>query len=141
MSRQLPTDCLYEIFKILDDKATLYSCLLINRSCCEVAVGILWRSIQDFRLSPKIFNTLFICLPNESKELLLKNKILGSIPNSKPPLFNYVSFCKVLEVNKIIKVIVTFFQSRPFMNTHKNKELLTREILKLFTRRPCSLER
>src|SRR2546423_812443 len=113
MPCQLPTDCINKILEFLEnDKVDLYSCLLLDRSWCEVAVEILWKNIGNYRsLSSKIINTLFICLPDESKELLHSNKILESIPNSKPPLFNYVSFCKVLAVNKIITAIRIFFQS------------------------------
>ena len=43
MPCQLPPDCLNEIFEFLEnDIAALYSCLLVNRSWCEVAVIILW---------------------------------------------------------------------------------------------------
>src|SRR5581483_8406638 len=95
---QLPTDCLYKIFELLEnDVADLYSCLLVNRSWCEVAVEILWRNVGNWNFqssSSKVLNTLFICLSDESKKLLHKKKILNSI--SKLPLFNYVSFCKVL---------------------------------------------
>jgi len=41
MSCQLPADCLNEIFECLEDKATLRSCLLVNRHWCEVSVQIL----------------------------------------------------------------------------------------------------
>src|SRR5437764_1128116 len=94
---QLPTECLDEIFECLeDDKATLHSCLLVNRLWCEVSVRILWRNISNvshtirpLRVETSILSTLVACLPNESKELLYKNKIFISTPTSKPPLFNY----------------------------------------------------
>ena len=38
MPCQLPIDCLDQIFKILDDKTALYSCLLVNRLLCEVRI-------------------------------------------------------------------------------------------------------
>ena len=38
--------------------------------------------------------TLITCLPNESKEILLRNKIITSTSTlKKPPIFNYASFC------------------------------------------------
>src|SRR3989442_1722344 len=89
---QLTADCLNEIFEYLeDDKITLYSCLLVNRFWCKISVRILWRSIRNY-------NTLIACLPNESKEILYNNKIVFSISTFKPPIFNYVSFCKSLSV-------------------------------------------
>src|ERR1044071_1109374 len=104
MSCQLPADCLNEIFEYLEnDKVTLRSCLLVNHLWCEVSVGILWRSICNY-------NTLISCLPNESKEILYKNKIITSITASKPPLFNYVAFIRNLEIDNIIKNTLKNYQ-------------------------------
>src|ERR671938_961667 len=87
MPRQLLADCLNEIFEYLEeDRVALHSCLLVNRLWCEVSVRILWRSIRNY-------NTLIACLPNDSKEILSKN---GIITSTSLPMFNYVSFCKVL---------------------------------------------
>src|SRR6266487_7050433 len=100
---KLPADCLNEIFEYLDeDKISLHSCLLVNRLWCKISVRILWRSIRNY-------NTLITCLPNESKEILYNNKIVFSISTSKPPIFNYVSFCKslsVYDVNRNIKKLL-----------------------------------
>src|SRR6266480_4731035 len=95
MSR-IPADCLNEIFEYLKkDKDTLRSCLLVNRLWCEESVRILWRSIWNC-------NTLIACLPNESKEMLYRNKIITSPSEaSTPPTFNYVSFCKDLSINQV----------------------------------------
>src|SRR2546421_225185 len=98
----LPADCLNEVFENLeDDKVTLHSCLLVNRLWCEVSVRILWRNIWNYSCrSDNILDTLIFCLPNESKELLRKNEIFISTP-SKPLLFNYAAFCKVLSINGV----------------------------------------
>src|SRR5687767_7605607 len=94
MPCKLPADCLNEIFESLEDKKTLYSCLLVNRLWCEVSVRILWGSVWNY-------NTLITCLPNESKEILLNNEIIISSPTSKPPLFNYITFIKRLSIDEI----------------------------------------
>src|SRR3954471_8061535 len=92
---QISTDCLYEIFEYLDYYGPyLRSCLLVNRLWCEVSVRILWRSYLNHRL-------LIACLPNESKEILYENGIIISPPTSKPPMFNYVSFCKDLTFSNV----------------------------------------
>src|SRR6266516_4824181 len=116
MACKLTTDCLDEIFEYLEkDRITLHSCLLVNRLWCESSVSILWRDIWSFisflpyqeqlqaRLA--ILSTLIACLPSESKELLHKNEIFISTPTSKPLLFNYAAFCKVLSVNVISRII------------------------------------
>src|SRR6266498_3222859 len=86
-----------KIFEHLEDKVDLYSCLLVNRLWCEISVRILWTNIQNY-------NTLISCLPNESKEILRKNKIILT-PTSNPPLFNYILFIKSLSINKLEKKI------------------------------------
>ncbi|CAB5393164.1 unnamed protein product [Rhizophagus irregularis] len=53
-------------------------------------------------------STLIACLPNDSKEILYNNGI--SISTSKTPVFNYASFCKYLEVCKVIKDIEHFLR-------------------------------
>src|SRR6266513_5467579 len=91
-----PADCLYGIFEYFEeDGATLRSCLLVNRLWCEISVRILWRSIRNY-------STLTACLPNESKETLHRYEIIiPSLSTSKPPMFNYASFCKVLSIDEV----------------------------------------
>src|SRR5687768_16842309 len=109
-------DCLYEIFELLEDKADLRSCLLVNRLWCEVSVPILWTSIQNY-------NTLIACLSKESKEILYKNEIVISTPTSKPPLFNYVTFIKSLSIYEIVR-------KNPNINNRKNI-VVSQEIFKM----------
>src|SRR5438045_210248 len=115
MACLLPADCLAEIFENLDnDKATLSSCLLVSRVWCEVSVRILWRDIGYLINRPSaILSTLVACLPNESKERLHENKIFISTPTLKPPLFDYVAFCRVLSVNNICHVVNDAFRNKP----------------------------
>ncbi len=97
MASQLPADCLNEIFEHLDDKVDLRSCSLVNRLWCTVSVRILWIDIRNY-------NTLFDCLPKESKEILYKNGIFPAY-TSKPPLFNYATFIKRISVDQINREI------------------------------------
>jgi len=95
---QLTSDCLNEIFEYLeDDRFTLYSCILVNRLWCESSVRIFWRDLWNYNTSN--FSTLIACLPIESQEFLNENGII--ISTSKALIFNYVSFCKVLLINRI----------------------------------------
>ena len=123
MACQLPTDCLNDIFEYLeDDKISLRSCLLVNRLWCEVAVRILWKNIWNFQYnmyypygplqyvpsSSTILSTLTACLSNDSKDLLYINRIFIPTPTLKPPLFNYISFIKVLPIDIINQIILDF---------------------------------
>ncbi|GBB94080.1 hypothetical protein RclHR1_02290006 [Rhizophagus clarus] len=127
--KQLSADCLNEIIEYLEnDNVSLYSCLLVNRFWCKVSVRILWRNIQNYK-------TIISCLPDESKEILDKNKIIISTFNSKPPLFNYVSFIKNLSfynINNIIKNILQHFQSVTPQSLNHKKYIVAMEIYKLF---------
>src|ERR671927_285252 len=90
---QLPIDCILEIFEYLEDYPnTLISCLLVNRSWCEIGVRIYWRQIRNY-------TTLIDCLPNESKKRLQSDGI--SIFSPIPPTFPYASFCKDLSITEV----------------------------------------
>jgi hypothetical protein len=76
--------------------------LISKSSFVSISVRIFWVEIR-------IINTIIYCLLNESKEILPKNVIIISSPNSKPPIFNYASFCKfmifVARLKKILKIL------------------------------------
>ena len=133
MTFQLPIDCINEIIQHFEqDKTSLGSCLLVNRSWCKVAVRILWRNVWDAKYTSNqksvplsILSTLIACLSNESKDLLYENGIYISPPTSKSPLFNYISFIKTLLFTKIDLIV------RDALNQH-NKYLVLQELFKAF---------
>src|SRR6266498_3181101 len=135
---QLPADCLNEIFEYLeDDKVSLHSCLLVNRLWCEVSVRILWSN--NYKYNKRTYNTLISCLPNESKENLSKNGFIITTPTSKPPIFNYASFCKVISISQVHHQVENFLKSQ---NLNKyNKLIVAQEILKLFVKQIPSLKK
>src|ERR1044072_4010567 len=123
---QLNDDCLNEILEHLEnDKETLYSCLLVNRHWCKFFVRILWRNVWNY-------NTLIACLPDVSKKILYKNEII-STPNLKPPMFNYVAFCKVLSdihVRRGIKRLLEDHNSSRSLSY--SVRIIAQELYKLF---------
>jgi hypothetical protein len=137
---QLNADCLEEIFELLeDDKATLYSCLLVNRLWCKVSVRILWKDIWNGQSTQtlkstqslqKAIRTLFDCLPKEHH--LHKN---GTVITSNT-LFNYASFCKVFSINKINQ----YFDTLVRHSTNKRKSYI-QEILGKFMSQITSLNK
>ena len=139
MSCPIPTDCLNDVFENLeDDKITLHSCLLVNRLWCEVSVRILWRKIWNY-------GTLISCLPNESKELLRKNGIFISTP-SKPLLFNYAAFCKVLSIGGVNRIVQSIVNDTPIISINSKDRsysltLITEEILKMFMNQVSTLKK
>jgi len=147
MSHQLPYECLSEIFEYLENDA-LRSCLLVNRFWCEISVRILWKDIWVFKdsitRSSTILSTLFACLPNDSKERLRKNEIFISTPTSKPPLFNYASFCKVLSIDEIGQIVDKGIENNASItisSLNYKKYLVAKEILKMFIDQFSSLKK
>src|SRR5437868_6275910 len=89
---------------------------------------------NQLKVSSVILRTLVSCLPNESEKLLQKNEIFISTPTSKPPLFNYVSFCKVLSIDGISKITGDASQNL------KDKYLISKEMFKMFMSQVSSLK-
>src|SRR5581483_5003493 len=152
MTCQLHIDCFDEILEFSDgDNATLYSCLLVNRSLCKISVKILWRDIWRFQYSKKrsrkklnsILSTLISCLSKESKEFLHKNgvSIISTLDILKPPLFNYATFCKVISIDEIVEIIDNPNQVIISPNTKKTKCLVTKEMIKMFMNQISSLKK
>jgi hypothetical protein len=146
MSRQLPADCLNDIFEYLEEnKNTLHSCLLVNRQCSDIAVRILWRNVWNFQSNKKsralsIISTLIACLPKESKDHLRKNGIVIPPPTQRPPLFNYASFCKVISINEIDQMVQYILPNSLSRSLNFNKYLLSQEVLKMFMSQISSLK-
>ena len=137
MAYQLPVDCLNEIFEYLEeDKPSLHSCLLVNRLWCKISVRILWRNIWNsshILRNRRLLSTLIACLPNESKEILYNNKIIFSTSTSKPPIFNYASFCKSLTTLVVRRNIRKLLEDQLHVseqNLNDKKNIVLQEIFK-----------
>ena len=141
---QLISDCLCDILEHLEnDKTTLFSCLLVNRIWCEIAVRILWR--DGLKYKTKSYITLISCLPKESIEILHDNEIMISIPSSKSPMFNYATFCKYLSINMIRYNVRSLIENQGKtvwkQDLKKRKaHILIHEILNLFMSKISSLK-
>ena len=76
------------------------------------------------------YDTLMACLPNESKEILYGNGIIApTSTTSKPPLFNYVTFIKDLEINTLFRNVFKNYKSK----------VVAQEIYKMFMNQISSL--
>ncbi|GBC06216.1 hypothetical protein RclHR1_00670008 [Rhizophagus clarus] len=138
---QLHTDCLNEIFEYINDKGSLYSCLLVNRLWCKISVRFFWKDMENYTTSN--FNTLISCLPNESKEILSNNEIIISTPTLNP-MFNYASFCKVLSIDRVynkIEELLMNQENSSFQNLKDDIIILSQEIFKLFVKQIPSLKK
>ncbi|CAG8645189.1 16933_t:CDS:2 [Rhizophagus irregularis] len=115
---ELNKDILYLIFEELqDDIKTLYSSLSVNKTWCELIVPILWRNPWKFltnRSEILLFNVIISHLSDESKNnLMIQDNDLFKILLQKP-LFNYISFCRHLNLNSIDLIIYFIEPKRCF---------------------------
>ena len=92
-------DCLRIIFTELQhNRRSLYSCILVNRFWCQIAIPILWKDPYLYNDNTpsshrKLYSTIIYFLQESSKQLLIDNNIiLPSTAFSNKPLFNYISF-------------------------------------------------
>ncbi|CAB4407617.1 unnamed protein product [Rhizophagus irregularis] len=112
----LNEDILYLIFfkELQDDKNTLYSCLLVNKTWCEIIIPILWKNPWKKRNEKILFNIIFSYLSDELKNNLCQ-KIDFLTDSYKKPLFDYISFCRHLnfvEIERIIDMYIILEERR-----------------------------
>ncbi|UZO12020.1 uncharacterized protein OCT59_003571 [Rhizophagus irregularis] len=132
----LNKDILFLLFEELqDDSKSLFSCLLVNRLWCETVVPILWKNPWRFdhinyQNKYYLFIIITLNLSDEIKESLSSQGIkLPSKLQYFPPLFDYLSYCRSINVN-VINDIINISSSSPY-----NKFLLQQEVYKLLMKK------
>ncbi|RIA95078.1 hypothetical protein C1645_817197 [Glomus cerebriforme] len=112
----------------LHDNKSFYSCLLVDKTWCEIIIPILWKNPWKLLKEEKeksLLNVIISHLSDKSRNNLSQD--IDFLTNSyQRPLFNYISFCKHLNFNRIIKIIDTLI---PF---EECKISIKNEIFNLF---------
>ncbi|CAI2165398.1 16007_t:CDS:1 [Funneliformis geosporum] len=94
---KLTYDCLEEICKHLkNDKASLFSCVLLNRSWCKMAIPVLWSRPFENPMYGNNLNIFWIyisCLSMNDKQRLENKGIRLSNPSQRP-LFDYPKYLR-----------------------------------------------
>ncbi|CAG8447042.1 4287_t:CDS:1 [Funneliformis caledonium] len=123
------------IFKLLEtlrpileylnnDKKTLYSCILVNRTWCRIAVPILWRApfknLLPIRQSGLI-STFIGCLDDDAS--IEKLKLFEGFPSEilKIPTFDYASFLHELQFSSLYDA-VNFWCKGQDLDRYQNEE-------------------
>jgi hypothetical protein len=108
---KLNKDILYLIFEELGkDSKSLFSCLMVNKIWSETVIPILWRNPWCYDISydnkSYLFAIIAFYLPDNTKEFLT---VQGALPqiSCQPPLFDYLSYCRSINVKIINKIIST----------------------------------
>ena len=101
---KLNKDILFLIFEELqEDSNSLFSCLMVDRLWCETVIPILWRNPWNYSIAyckVSLYHIITFYLPDNIKEFLTE----------KPPqsiLFDYLSFCKSINVDALNIIIST----------------------------------
>ncbi|EXX65104.1 uncharacterized protein OCT59_029429 [Rhizophagus irregularis] len=129
---QLNGDVLYLILKELqNDKKSLFSCLRVNKTWCEIIVPILWKNPWKFLEERKsLCKVVTLHLSDETKKNL-KSQGFDFLTNFyHKPLFNYISFCKILNLYDLHVMVNTFDHIVTFPNI--KKEIFEKEVTSLF---------
>src|SRR6266536_5710058 len=109
---KLNKDILFLIFEELqDDSKSLFSCLMVNRLWCETVIPILWRNPWHYNISYHNKSSLYYIftfyLSEDIKEFLTGQGIQLPSFSHQPPLFDYLSFCKSINVNATNAIIIS----------------------------------
>jgi hypothetical protein len=128
---KLNRDILFLIFEELqDDSVSLFTCLTVNRLWCETVVPILWRNPWRYDITYYNKNYLFTIiasyLSDDIKEFLTKQ--ISPI-SSQSLLFDYLSFCRSINVN-IMKYIISIGST-----SADNRWLLQQKFYDLFMKK------
>ncbi|PKC62177.1 hypothetical protein RhiirA1_465496 [Rhizophagus irregularis] len=106
---KLNKDIFYLIFEELqNDNKALYSSLLVNKTLCEIIVPILWRNPWKYLANGNknlLLNVIISHLSDESKNNLKIQGVNLPIVLSQKLLFNYISFCRHLNLYVINSII------------------------------------
>src|SRR6185437_2993988 len=104
-------DTLVLIFEELkNDKNTLYSCLLVNKTWCITTIPILWKNPGKYFLEKNsknmLYNVILLHLSEESRDILKNEGINNTLTETyRYPLFNYIGFWRYLELSFIESMI------------------------------------
>ncbi|CAB4424416.1 unnamed protein product [Rhizophagus irregularis] len=165
----LPTECMQQILKYVDDQENgLYSCLLVNKYWCKNVLPLLWASpfqssfiISHWVLATsslkstlskkainqlnnyKIIDTYISCLDN--KEFYYLNSLFQkfysiNLKIGKKPLINYSNFLQELLYSEFENTIYIYLM-RKFKDKYKEQQILVMatSLLKLFLKESTNL--
>jgi hypothetical protein len=140
----------YEIIKYFqNDYSTLYSCILVNRLWCRLAIPLLWEN--PFSILTGNYNFIEIYSYNLNdclKSKLNEYQIIDYLLSSKT-LFNYPGFIRYLSLGKITSsierwveanVITSKFSNRYPESLFEFKRLIEMSLTKLFIENETNLD-
>ncbi|CAB4436709.1 unnamed protein product [Rhizophagus irregularis] len=109
---KLNKDILFLIFgELQDNSKSLFSSLMVNRFWCETLIPILWRNPWRYDINYNNKDYLFIIitsyLSDDIKEFLTRLGIQKPLVSYHSLLFDYLSFCRSVDITIINSIIST----------------------------------
>jgi hypothetical protein len=110
---KLNRDILFLLFEELQNNSRfLFSCLMVNRIWCETVIPILWRNpwchATNYRNRNSLYFIITSYLSDDFKKFLMKDGIQIS---GKSVAFDYLSFCRSIDIKMIDDIISIGFLS------------------------------
>jgi hypothetical protein len=124
----------------LHDYKALYSCILVNRLWCRLAIPLLWEDPFSFPNSTKNYHFIEVYLYNLNDGDKLKLNEYGINSNLFPSntLFNYPNFIKYISTHNISRSIIHWGTIKKMKNENFTL-LIFKLLLKLFIENGASL--
>ncbi|PKY21955.1 hypothetical protein RhiirB3_525417 [Rhizophagus irregularis] len=123
---KLSDDVIFIIFEELqDDKNILFSCLTVNKVWCKIILPILWKNPWKTLKKKQDKLLLNIILSHLSDEKKMELELDSLTDLYRKPLFDYISFCRHLNFNKIERMIKSFQEKSKL-------SIIENEIINLF---------
>ncbi|RIA92182.1 hypothetical protein C1645_821082 [Glomus cerebriforme] len=121
LTQNLSAECLRYIIEYVNEDASIYSCLLVNRFWRDNSLPMLWSRPFNFSLTPhihgvRLMNTYISCLSAEQKQYLNNNGIY--IRNNSIPNINYLKHLRELNYD----ILQLFTRSWIYENNHFDRD-------------------
>jgi hypothetical protein len=112
------------------DFSTLYSCILINRSWCDLTIPLLWEDpfSRGYFGNHQFIEIYLNKLNKDVKTKLYEYGVNNNLVSSNTLLFNYPSFIKYLDIDKILVSVQMWVDTVVGKNQKKLVNLLYRNI-------------
>ncbi|PKK68799.1 hypothetical protein RhiirC2_781800 [Rhizophagus irregularis] len=140
LSGDLP-ELTYEIIKYFrNDYSTLYSCILVNRLWCRLAIPLLWEN--PFSIHIKNYNFIKIYIHNLNDDFKIKLnecKIINNNSLHSNTLFNYPSFLKYLNINNFVHSVDKCYGNQLYSESIKFKKLICMSLFGKFIENEVNL--
>ncbi len=107
---KLNKDVLFSLFKELqDDSKSLFSFLMVNKIWCETMIPVLWENPWHYSISyyykSSLYYIIMFYLSDDIKNFLIRQGIQLPSTSNQSLLFDYLSFCKSMNMNVINNII------------------------------------